>query len=345
MARFRLFSRRRRIGLALVALFFVWWQVATRLERSAIARQRQLPSAAGTLADRVDRDRLLATVTELASSAYAGRRTGTEGGRAARAFVTARFRALGLAAPSGGFEQPFKFVHHSLKGLLLPGRPYTTRYDDAANVLGTLAGRRAGARTIVVSAHYDHLGERGGRLHPGADDNASGVAVLLALAEQFVRQPPAHPLLFAAFDAEELGLRGARAFVAAPPLPLERIAVAVNLDMVSRNDRHELFASGPHRYPSLLPIVARAQRRSAVKILLGHDRPLWRAAGVEDWTQSSDHGAFHDVGVPFLYLGVEDHADYHRPTDTVDKIDPLFFDAVAETVVELLLELDSALAD
>ena len=136
---------------------------------------------------------------------------------------------------------------------------------------------------------------------------------------------PRHPGWLVAFDAEELGLRGAEALVGSSLLPASAIALNVNLDMVSRNDANEIFAAGTYQTPSLRPILEDVQRRSAVKILFGHDRPMVKAGGVEDWTTQSDHGVFHDAGMPFLYFGVDDHADYHQPTDTADKVEPAVF--------------------
>ena len=111
--------------------------------------------------------------------------------------------------------------------------------------------------------------------------------------------------------------------------------------MVSRNDANEIFAAGTYHTPWLKPIVEDVQRRSAVKILFGHDRPIVKAGGVEDWTSQSDHGVFHDAGIPFLYFGVADHADYHQPTDTADKVNPQFFGDVADTIVEAVVDARS----
>jgi Zn-dependent M28 family amino/carboxypeptidase len=147
-------------------------------------------------------------------------------------------------------------------------------------------------------------------------------------------------MLFAAFDAEEEGLQGAKAFVGSARLPPKQIAIDVNLDMVSRNDRSEIYAAGTFQSPWLTPILADIQHRAAVKILLGHDRPRSEAGGLDDWTTQSDHGAFADAGIPFLYFGVEDHADYHKPTDTADKISPKFFGDAADMIVDAVVTLD-----
>jgi Zn-dependent M28 family amino/carboxypeptidase len=177
-------------------------------------------------------------------------------------------------------------------------------------------------------------------IYPGADDNASGVAALLAIARYVRQHPLRHRVILAAFDAEEFDLRGAKAFLAVPPVPIAAMALNVNFDMVSRNDRGEIYAAGTYHSPSLKPIVEEVQRRTPVKILFGHDRPQSSRADPDDWTPQSDHGEFHKAGVPFLYFGVEDHPDYHRPTDTADKIDPKFFGDVVDMLLDFVVTAD-----
>jgi hypothetical protein len=330
--------RRRTLALGVIAAAAIYASVATRVERSAIAAQR--PAVAAAAPSRIDRDQLMRDVRTLAAPAFEGRRTGSTGSLAARRFIRDAFGSIGLSPAGTHFLQPFEFVYSSVTGLVLPGRTWQTTFGDAANVVGIQAGSRSDARTIVVSAHYDHVGIRDGVLYPGADDNASGVAALLAIARYVRAHPLSHRVVFAAFDAEELGLEGAKAFLRAPPVPLSSIALNVNLDMVSRNDRNEIFAAGTYHTPSLKPIVEEVQRRAAVKVLFGHDRPMTRAGMVDDWTLQSDHGVFHKAGIPFLYFGVEDHPDYHKPTDTADKIDPTFFGNVVEMLIDVVVTAD-----
>jgi hypothetical protein len=337
-------ARRRLVLLTLLAVAFGYGSIATRFERGRIAAQTQQIAARAVAVHRVDRAALMADLRAIADPALEGRRTGAPGGLRARAYIADALKAAGVAPLDGTFIHSFQFVHRSLKGLVLPGRPFITEYKDAANVLGMIKGVDGTAqRWIVVSAHYDHLGKRDGVVYPGADDNASGVAVLLAVARLAARSPGRHPIVVAAFDAEELGLEGAKTFVAGEQLTPDRVAIDVNLDMVSRNDRHEIFAAGTHPRPQLRPILDDVQRRTPVKILFGHDRPMYAAGFVDDWTQQSDQGAFADVKIPFLYFGVEDHADYHEPTDTVDKIDPAFFGDVADMIADTVFTLDRQL--
>ncbi len=325
---------------ALLAAAGAWYLVAGRLELARIATA--LPMAvAGGAAPVVDGARLLDDVRTLASAEFGGRRTGSDGSRKAQAFLQGRFEGLGLKPFGAAFAQPFGFTHSSIKGLLTPGRAYQTAYPAAANYIGYLAGSERPERFIVVSAHYDHLGARAGALYPGADDNASGVAAMLAIAAWFKDHPPRHSIVFAAFDGEELGLQGARAFLAALPFKKEQLALDLNLDMVSHNDANEIFAAGARYTPALAPLVAQAAARSSVRVKLGHDRSQLLAGAVENWTGASDHGPFHDAGVPFLYFGVEDHADYHAPGDTFAHINQAFFKRVASLLVDVAETLDA----
>ena len=333
-------SRLLRIA-ALFAALAIYFVAATRMESARIAAPLPSASAAVAPAASVDSARLLDDVRTLASAPYAGRRTGSDGSRKAQAFLQSRFEALGLRPFGAAYATPFSFTHTSIKGLVMPGRPYRTAYPSAVNYIGYIPGSARPERFIVVSVHYDHLGVKGGVLYPGADDNASGVAAMLAIASWFKAHPPRHSIVFAAFDGEELGLRGARAFVGALPFPKAQLALNLNLDMVSHNDSNEIFAAGTSYTPALKPLVAQAAARNAVTVKLGHDRSQLVAGSVEDWTGSSDHGPFHEAGVPFLYFGVEDHPDYHAPTDTFEHINQAFFARVAALVVDVAATIDA----
>jgi Zn-dependent M28 family amino/carboxypeptidase len=335
-------SRLLRVA-ALFAAAGAYFLAAGRLELARIATPLPAASVASTLAPKVDSARLLDDVRILASAEFGGRRTGTDGSRKAQAFLQSRFEALGLKPFGAAYAEPFGFTHSSIKGLVMPGRPYKTAYPSAANYVGYIAGSARPERFIVVSAHYDHLGLKDGKLYPGADDNASGVAAMLAIAAWFKDHPPRHTIVFAAFDGEELGLQGARAFLAALPFPKAQLALNLNLDMVSHNDNNEIFVAGTSYTPALKPLVALAAARSTVGVKLGHDRSQLVAGAVEDWTGASDHAPFHDAGVPFLYFGVEDHADYHASSDTFDHIKPAFFISVANLLVDVAATLDTNL--
>jgi hypothetical protein len=180
-------------------------------QRSALADRTRAPATAA-----VDGAAALADLRALADPAMEGRAVGTPGGARARDYLLQRFRALELVpATSAGFEQPFTFTPRQRRMFWQKAPGEAPAPVQGVNLVARIPGTVAPAQHILVSAHYDHLGVRGGKTYFGADDNASGVAALLAVAAHFKAHPPRHSILIVAFDAEEKGLRGARAFVAA----------------------------------------------------------------------------------------------------------------------------------
>ncbi len=265
----------------------------------------------------------MADLRSLAADSMEGRGLGTPGGARARALIAQRFRALGLDTLSGGAIQAFGVAGGKAGG---------------ANVVGLVRGGTRPGRIILVTAHYDHLGVRGGEVYNGADDNASGTAALMAIAALFRDRRPDHTVMFVALDGEEEGLLGAAAFIAARAVVLDSVLLDVNLDMVSRSVEGQLFAVGPLRYPSLRQYLPATACTSGVAIMLGHDTG---SPDRDDWTMQSDQGAFQAAGIPFVYFGVEDHADYHRPTDDAERIDPAFFAAATRAIARFVEQVDA----
>jgi len=258
-----------------------------------------------------------------------GRGVATPGGARARAYVLKRFGQIGLKPQGAGFEQPFSFTRKD--GTQVQG----------VNLVARIAGTSGSDKVLLVSAHYDHLGIKDGKIYNGADDNASGVAGLLAVAEAFKARPPRHTVLIVAFDGEESGLRGAKAFVADPPVPLAKVGLAVNFDMISKNAKGELYVSGAGPQPWLRPLLDGVAKTAPVTLKLGHDTD---ADGPENnWTAQSDQGPFAAAHVPWVYFGVEDHPEYHQPTDDFDTVPQDFFQRSVATVVAATRTLDDEL--
>jgi hypothetical protein len=270
-----------------------------------------------------DAGALRARVAYLASSELDGRAPGTAGDAAARGYLADRFRCLGLvpAGAGGSYEQPFTAEGHATANLVgyLPG-------DDPA----------VGSDIILVGAHHDHLGDG----HLGANDNASGAAALLAIA-QAIRQhgAPHRTVGFVAFGGEELGLVGSAYFAAHPPaaLPLDRIVYDVNLDMVgSYASAGAVYAMGTFRGLPATPIV---------KALLREHPALH--VGVGGRGVGSDHEAFCKAGVPYVFFWTPDKRCYHARCDTADPLDAVHageIAAFAGAVVERLSDSPSDLA-
>jgi aminopeptidase N len=254
------------------------------------------------------------TIGKLTSPAMEGRGVGTKGLSDAADFIAAQFKAYGLlpGGDRGTYLQTFTIA----KGP--DGKPH-----QVSNVIGYLPGARADwkGQSAIVAAHYDHLGygwpdvHKGdeGKIHPGADDNASGVAVLLELARAMsAANRPSRNIVFIAFAGEEESLAGSRHFVSAPsPFPLEGIIGLINIDTVGR-----LF----DRRVSVLATGTATEWQH-----------IFRGAGfvtgvegrnIPEAIQSSDQAPFIARGIPAVQIFTGAHADYHRPGDTADKIDP-----------------------
>ena len=173
---------------------------------------------------------------------------------------------------------------------------------------------------VVIGAHYDHLG-RGGKgtslasqdeataIHHGADDNASGTAAVLAIAESLAQQPRGRHVLIALWSAEEIGLVGSNAFTAAPPVPLDQIAAYVNFDMVGRMQDNTLIALATGTSPSWGRLLERANIAAGFNLVVQPD-PY----------QPTDVATFNQANVASLAFSTGAHVDYHKPSDTAAKI-------------------------
>lgn len=276
----------------------------------------------------IPKSQSLLDVYILSQDSMQGRRTGEEGAAMARSYLTQRFLELGLQAFGDSYNQDFDFKSRR-------GVDYT-----GTNLVGHLPGKQE--KYIVISAHYDHEGVKNDQIYNGADDNASGVAGLLAIAEMVSQGGFNYSFIFCAFDAEELGLQGAKSFVSNPPVPLKDIVFTLNMDMISHNDENEIYASGSYHNKFLIPLLEKVNSQTKVNVKLGHDKP---SEGYNDWTFSSDHGPFHKKGIPFIYFGVEDHKDYHRPTDVYANINEEFFLDVIDVLILTIKELDASLEE
>ena len=270
-------------------------------------------SQTGVAQQPFDAAELLVNLKTLSSDAYEGRGIGEPGNLATGEYLAKQFKALELKSFQEGYLHPFSFLHRFRKKKM-----------DGRNYIAYVEGTQYKDQYIVISAHYDHLGNRNGEIYNGADDNASGTCALLAMAEYFSANPPLHSIIFAAFDAEEQGLEGADNFVEDPPVPREQLLVNINMDMISRNDNNELYVCGTRHYPFLKGPIKDIKEQTLLTISFGHDKPNKKDRSY-DWTSASDHGEFHKRNIPFLYFGVEDHPDYHKPSDDFVRTQPAFY--------------------
>ncbi|MEP1489882.1 MAG: M28 family peptidase [Algibacter sp.] len=270
-----------------------------------------------------DKSTLLQHVKTLSSDAFEGRRTGTKGAIKTQKYIINQFHSLGVKPLKKSFVQSFSFTK---------GR----HQYNATNVLGLIKGTEKPNKYIVISAHYDHEGIKSGKIFNGADDNASGVSALFSFAQYFKTNPPKHSVIFAAFDAEELGIRGSKYFINNPEISTKSIILNLNMDMISRSDKKELFVAGTAYNKSLKRLILNVKTQKNAKLVLGHDG----YDGLDNWTYSSDHASFHKADIPFLYFGVEDHKDYHEPTDDFKNIHPEFYKDAVNLIISVFEKVD-----
>jgi hypothetical protein len=266
------------------------------------------PAATGH--ERIDGEAMLRHVRYLAAPELEGRAPDTEGSQLAIAYLVRQFQGLALEGKGDdGFRQGFR------RG----GKTLT-------NVVARLEGSDPDLRDeyLVIGAHFDHLGVRDGVVHPGADDNASGCAALLEIARAMKDEgAPRRSILFVAFDGEEIGLLGAKHFVKEPPVPKKKLVAMINLDMVSRGPLEYACVCGTSESAALEAAVTASAAQLGVRVEDKYER---------EWRLASDHGAFAAEKIPWLYFGVEDHEDYHRPSDTADKAQPAKMEQLARFV-------------
>jgi Zn-dependent M28 family amino/carboxypeptidase len=259
----------------------------------------------------------------LCNSQMEGRLSGTAGHTKAISFIQNRYKELGLVANQPDYIQ----------------RSTTENGVALINVEGFLAGQSD--KYIIVTAHFDHLGTKNGKLYPGCDDNASGVAALFFIAEELSKSKPKYNFVFLALDGEEIGLLGAKAWLNNTSISKKNILLNVNLDMVSKNDQNEIYVAGTSHYPSLKPVIEEAQKNKlGIQLKMGHDK---KNSQQDDWTFSSDHGVFHKSGIPFLYFGVEDHPYYHKPTDNFETTNYSFYYRAVQLISNVAQSVDETL--
>ncbi len=265
---------------------------------------------------------------EYLASPQLGGRDGP-GGTLAAEYVAKTLREAGLQPLfHGEFFQPI---------------PDSVQLDGTQPVIG----RNVGAiwpgtdpllkdEVILLAAHYDHLGMRRGQLHPGADDNASGVAMLLETARWVSRLPhsPRRSIAFVGFDMEEELLYGSRWFVAHPPVPLPRIKLMVTADLIGRSlgdlPLPLVFLFGSEQAPDLRTRLAEVGTPSGLEV---------GRLGVDFIGTRSDYGPFRDQRIPFLFFSTGEHPDYHTPRDTADRIEYDKLARISSLMAQLIVQV------
>lgn len=290
-------------------------------------------SAISCSAQQIDAKKVRQHIKILASDSLQGRGTGTEGERMAATYIESQFKKIGLQRKGDekSFRQSFDFKS---------GAHGTGEGGKANNVVAYLYN--GAENTIILGAHYDHLGlgqESGsldanpqGKIHNGADDNASGVAGVLELARYFKtnKKKERNNFLFICFSGEELGLYGSEYFTEHPTVDLAKADFMINMDMIGRLDaKNGLSVSGSGTSPAW---------ETLLKKLSTDELPIKTDSS---GTGPSDHTKFYLKNIPVLHFFTGSHSDYHKPSDDWDKINFEGEAKVLDIVIKLIEAVDT----
>ena len=264
---------------------------------------------------------LLARDKVLADEKLEGREAGTPGGLEARKYLIEQYTKLKLqpAGPEGKFEQPFM--------------------SNFCNIVGVIPGRDPALKNeyVLVEAHYDHVGHGGhgmsydpGGIHPGADDNASGSSALMEIVQAFtfLSEPPKRSVLILATDAEEKGLFGSKHWAAHPTVPLEKVVAGINMDMIGRLRDDKLYVYGMRTGVGWRRLIS--EQNDDLRMNLDFN---W------EFKPNADYYPIYEKGVPVLMFHTGLHENYHRTSDTPDRLNAPGMSRVARLVFCVVAEL------
>jgi len=274
----------------------------------------------------------------LADDALEGRQTGTIGEQKAAKYIAERFKNLGLT-PKGtdGYFQAFSFKpktdpHQEVKYNVKDGDSTIT----GTNVLGFIDNKAQ--NTVIIGAHYDHLGYgaegslfRGEKkeIHNGADDNASGVAVLLNLAQKLKAKNTNNNYLFITFSGEEMGLLGSNYYTKNPTIDNKKANYMINMDMVGRL-----------KADSTLAVYGVGTSPIFKQTLQAHNN-RFKLVQKESGVGPSDHTSFYNFDIPVLHFFTGQHEDYHKPSDDTERLHFNGMQIISNYIFEIITDLDN----
>ena len=263
-------------------------------------------------------------LTIVASDEMEGRDTGTEGQKKAGRYIIDHYKSLGIPFPTGAntYYQPIpsKFFE----------RKFSPKLPDSENIWAFIEGSDKKDEILVISAHYDHVGVKNGEVYNGADDDGSGTVALMEIAKMFQQAKkdgngPRRSVLILHVTGEEHGLHGSRFYAENPLFPIEKTIADINIDMIGRrgygkeNNDNYIYVIGSDRLSTDLHNLSEKANTDYVGLEL--DYTYNDLNDPNRFYYRSDHYNFAKKGIPSIFYFNGVHDDYHKPTDTVDKID------------------------
>ncbi|WKW45409.1 M28 family metallopeptidase [Myroides sp. JBRI-B21084] len=274
--------------------------------------------------EHLSKDELIKHLTIIASDEMEGRKTGEPGQKKAANYIKNFYKKLGIDALPGTNDYYQKVPSEAMK------RMFSPKLNDSENVVAYIKGSEKPDEYVVISAHYDHVGITNNEIYNGADDNGTGTTALLEMARMFkIAQKngfgPKRSIVFLHCTGEEYGLHGSRYFVNSKVIPLENIVADLNVDMIGRRDftynnnkTPYIYLVGSDKISNELHQISENANKKYTHLKL--DYTFNDDKHPEMIYYRSDHYNFAQYNIPVIFYYSGEHADYHKPTDTVDKI-------------------------
>ncbi|SFN47457.1 PDZ domain-containing protein [Bizionia echini] len=293
-------------------------------------------SLLGCKKDYTPENKIKEDVTFLADDKLEGRETGTKGEQEAAAYIVKRFEEMGI--PGKGTNNYYQTFTFKPKNDPHGEVAYTENSQDSTitgtNVLGYIDNQAE--NTIIIGAHYDHLGYGGEgslykgekAIHNGADDNASGVAVMLDLAGKLKGVNTANNYLFMAFSGEEMGLLGSNYFAKNPTIDSKAVSYMINMDMVGRL-----------KPDSTLAVYGTGTSPIFKQVLSSHNEKF-KLIENESGVGPSDHTSFYLIDIPVLHFFTGQHEDYHKPGDDSEKLNYEGMETISNYIFDVITDLN-----
>ncbi|WP_044839922.1 M28 family peptidase [Thalassomonas viridans] len=279
---------------------------------------------------------LLSHIKTLASDDFSGRETATRGNEKARVYIIDALKQLDVAPLGQTYRHSFSYKGDA----------------DGANVIGFIPGTEFPQQYIVLSAHFDHIGQDARVIYNGADDNASGTAALLSIAEQVKQAPLRYSLILLFTDGEEVGLVGAHAFIRSYQELIVKIKLNINLDMIAGDRKTKKLRFISKDMDTLLDdralkMWAALRQSGEIPVKKGFRSGVGnisRSKSVVNnrirWRAASDHYVFYKADIPFIYFGVGTHKNYHTGRDDFNGINQEFYLAATASICRQIYLLD-----
>lgn len=312
-------------NILLIALAIAFASCKAKKE-TAVEPEKKLDKAAQEYASEITFEDVEDYLFSLASDELQGRQTGEKGQKLAAKYLAHKYDFNGI--PKYLEKNYFQVIPKEF--LTNPKRNYQSK-NDSENVVAFIEGTEKPNEIILISSHYDHEGIKNDKIYNGADDNASGTTGVLLIAKAFAKAKkeghgPKRSIMFVNFTGEEKGLLGSKYFADNPVVPLENIVANLNIDMIGRigKDRKDqensdyIYVIGADRLSTQLHDINEEMNKKYTQLEL--DYKYNAKSDPNRFYFRSDHYNFAKNGIPIIFYFNGVHADYHKPTDTADKI-------------------------